>query len=94
MEVATPRVEVGVRELKNRLSHYLGRAQGGDEVIVTARGRPIARLAAIDASDDRLAMLIAEGVVRPPARRQRHRRPAERVRASGSVSDLVAEQRR
>src|SRR5262249_55890290 len=32
---------VGVRELKNRLTHYLRRARKGEEVIVTERGRPV-----------------------------------------------------
>jgi len=35
---------VGVRELKNRLTYYLQRARKGEEVIVTERGRPVAKL--------------------------------------------------
>ena len=93
MKVATSRVEVGVRELKNQLSRYLARVQEGEEVIVTERGRPVARISALDHSDDRLAALIASGVVRPPTRKQRHR-PARRIKARGSVSELVADQRR
>ena len=37
--------------------------------------------------------LIAAGVVRPPKRTTRSR-PAQRIKSKGSVSDLVAEQRR
>lgn len=37
-------MEVGVRELKARLSEYLGRAAAGEEVIVTDRGTPVVRL--------------------------------------------------
>jgi prevent-host-death family protein len=37
-------MEVSVREMKNNLSKYLKRAQAGEEVIVTDRGRPVARL--------------------------------------------------
>ena len=37
-------MEVSVRELKNRLSEYLKRVQAGEEVIVTSRHRPVARL--------------------------------------------------
>ncbi|MCJ7672194.1 MAG: type II toxin-antitoxin system prevent-host-death family antitoxin, partial [Acidimicrobiia bacterium] len=40
MAVATSRVEVGVRDLKNNLSRYLDRVKEGEEVIVTDRGRP------------------------------------------------------
>jgi prevent-host-death family protein len=93
MEVATSRIEVGVRDLKNNLSRYLDRVQGGEEVIVTERGRPVARLIALDQSGDRLADLIASGAVRPPKSRTRQR-PTNRIRAKGSVSELVAEQRR
>jgi prevent-host-death family protein len=93
MDVATSRIEVGVRDLKNNLSRYLDRVQGGEDVIVTERGKPVARLSSIDASTDRLAELIATGVVRPPKRSKRSR-PAQRLTPKGSVSDLVAEQRR
>jgi len=34
--------------LKTHLSHYLDAVKSGEEVIVTERGRPIARLAPLD----------------------------------------------
>ncbi len=34
----------GVAEVKARLSEYLARVRGGEEVLVTDRGRPIARI--------------------------------------------------
>jgi prevent-host-death family protein len=92
MEVATS-TEVGIRDLKNGLSKYLERVRAGEEVIVTDRGRPVARLSAIDESTDRLADLVAAGVVRAPTRKTR-RRPTRRIEAKGPVSDLVSEQRR
>lgn len=94
MDVATSsRVEVGVRELKNNLSRYLGQAEAGVEVVVTDRGRPIARLNGINVAErDRLAALVEAGLVRPPTSRVR-RRPVP-IKAKGTVSDLVAEQRR
>lgn len=91
--MATSRVEVGVRDLKNGLSRYLDRVQQGEEVIVTEHGRPVARLSAIDHPSDRLAALVASGAVRPPKSRTRHR-PVRRIKAKGSVSDLVSDQRR
>jgi prevent-host-death family protein len=95
MNIATSgtTIEVGVRELKNNLSRYLERIRHGDEVIVTDRGRPVARLGPVDAPTEKLAALVAAGVVQPPTSRVRHR-PDRRVKAAGSVSDLVAEQRR
>ncbi|MEM9033830.1 MAG: type II toxin-antitoxin system prevent-host-death family antitoxin [Actinomycetota bacterium] len=93
VNVATRRVEVGIRDLKNGLSKYIDRVRAGEEVIVTDRGRPVARLSSVDASEDRLADLVAAGVVRAPARRERHV-PRRRINPDGPVSDLVAEQRR
>ena len=37
-------MDTSVRELKARLSHYLKLAARGEQVTVTSRGRPIARL--------------------------------------------------
>jgi len=82
-----------VRDLKNNLSRYLSRVQEGDEVIVTDRGRPVARLVSLEHPTDLLAQLIASGAVRPPRSRTRHR-PPRRIKAKGEVSDFVAEQRR
>jgi len=36
--------EVAVRELKNHLSEYLRKVAAGEELIVTSRGKPVARL--------------------------------------------------
>lgn len=53
----------------------------------------MARLSAIDASEDRLADLVAAGLVRAPVSRTRHV-PGRRIETKAPVSDLVAEQRR
>lgn len=92
MTVATERFDVGVRELKNHLSRHLARVKDGAEVTITEHGRPVARIIPIDASTDRLADLIAAGVVRPP--RTKRRSAPKRINPAGTVSDLVADQRR
>jgi prevent-host-death family protein len=83
--------EIGVRELHDRLSEHLERVELGSEVVVTRRGRPIARLTAVTAEDP-LHELVRRGLVTLP----KHARSARRagVNARGSVSELVAEQRR
>ena len=91
MKVATN--QVGVKDLKNNLSAYLDDIAGGATIIVTERGRPIARILHIDASTAHLADLVERGLVQPPLDPTR-RRPAKRIKASGSVSELVSEQRR
>lgn len=84
-------MDVGVRELRNGLSRHLASVREGHVITVTDHGRPVARIVPVDAPTA-LERLIAEGRV-TPGRRRRRRRPAP-VKTSGSVSDLVAEQRR
>jgi prevent-host-death family protein len=84
-------VEVGVRDLRNNLSRYLERVQDGEEVVVTERGRAIARVVPLGA-ERLLEQLIAEGVVTPATRKRRA--PAKPIKTKGTVSDLVAKQRR
>jgi prevent-host-death family protein len=83
--------EVGVRALHDRLSEHLERVVDGAEVLVTRRGRPIARLSAVEEGDP-LQDLVRRGLVTPPDRPRAARRA--RVKARGPVSELVAEQRR
>jgi prevent-host-death family protein len=61
---------VSVAELKARLSEFLALVRGGDDVVVTDRGRPIARLTGLgpDAADARIAELVRAGSVRPARR--------------------------
>jgi len=83
--------QVGVRELHDRLSAYLEMVETGDEVIVTRRGRRIARLSALGAERP-LEELARRGLIRMPEEPRSPRRA--RVKGTGSVSELVAEQRR
>jgi prevent-host-death family protein len=91
MNVATSSGNVGVRELRDHLSKYLAEVKDGGEVVVTEHGRPIARLIPADAPRDRLAELIAAGRAQAP--RGPRRALPQPMKAKGTVSDLVAEQR-
>lgn len=82
--------EVGIRELHDRLSEHLDRVEHGAEVVVTRRGKRIARLSAVDA-EDALDDLVRRGLATPPQSPRSARSP--RVEPLGSVSDLVADQR-
>ena len=74
---------VGVRELKNRLTHYLRLTKKGERIIVTDRGNPIAvlheitRIEADAPPEECLAAASAEGTVRLPL--------------SGATIDLTSE---
>lgn len=43
-------MEVSIREMKNRLSKYLKLVQAGRDVVITDRGRPVARLTIVQLS--------------------------------------------
>lgn len=91
MTLHGPDKEVGVRELHDRLSEYLEKVEQGDEIVVTRRGKRIARLTRVETKRP-LEELAERGLVRLP-KRPRKPRKAE-IESKGSVSDLVAEQRR
>lgn len=84
-------MEVGIRELRDHLSQYIQQVEAGDEVVVTDRGRAVARVVPIKGirAIDRL---IAEGLVTPATSGKCRARP--RTKTVGTVSDLVADQRR
>src|SRR5207248_8360170 len=66
--------KVGVARLKAQLSRYLEVAKRGQEVVITERGRPVAKLVALggaDQADSRLERLIRAGVVIPGTGRLR-----------------------
>jgi prevent-host-death family protein len=87
------KVEVGVRELHDHLSRYVQHVADGGEVLVTKRGRRVARLSPID-GDDPLSDLRARGLVREPTSSKRPSRRLRPIAPSTLVSDLVVEQRR
>ncbi|MCY4193218.1 MAG: type II toxin-antitoxin system prevent-host-death family antitoxin [bacterium] len=83
-------MDVGVRELKAKLSEYIGRAAAGEVVIVTDRGRPVAQLAPL-AGFSAVARGIEEGWIEPPKRAGLA--PIERFVARQSVLDVLHEDR-
>jgi len=63
-------MRVSITELKAKLSEHLAAVRAGEEVIVTDRGRPIARLGPVEGEremESRLAALVRAGRLRPPA---------------------------
>ena len=51
---------VGVRELRQNLSRFLGQVKEGESFVVTERGREVARLSPSGPPDSPLARLAAE----------------------------------
>lgn len=89
----TVMADVGVAQLRRELKAWLDRVRAGEEVLVTDRGRPVARLVGVD-SAPLLDQLQVEGTISaPPTTPRPVARGADRVRGRGSVSDLVTEDR-
>jgi len=87
-------MDVAISILRAELSSWIGRAQSGEEVVVTDRGRPVARLLPVETAP-LLKQLFQRGVLTKPRRADRPpARGARRVQARGPVADLVSEQRR
>lgn len=85
--------EVGVAQLRRELKDWLDRAQAGDEVVVTDRGRPIARLSGIETTS-LLEQLTADGQLsRPRHDRRPTARGRQRVPATDEVSASVTTER-
>jgi len=51
---------VGVRELRQNLSRYLTQVKAGESLVVTERGREVARLTPSGPADSPIARLVAE----------------------------------
>ncbi len=93
---------IGIRELKNNLSHYVRQVEGGKRISVTAHGRVVAELvppgtraaAGRKKKEKRLSrfeQLIADGLIRP-ALEEGDPLPDDGLRiklSSGTVEELI-----
>lgn len=82
-------MDIGVRELKQRLSEFLDRAERGEVIRVTDRGRPKALLVPMPGRG-RLAEGIEEGWVMPGSGSLR---PIHREQSPRTVASVLAEDR-
>lgn len=88
----------GVVELKGNLNRILSQVKGGRAVLITERGKPVARLVPEGASsaplEKRLEQLCAAGLAIAPTRaRVRKRRPLPALKGK-KLSEVVVEDRR
>lgn len=87
-------MEVGVSDLRADLALWLRRVRSGEQVLITDRGVPVARLTAVDTAP-LIDQLTRDGILAKPILSARPKASAmRRVKARGSVSDLVSEERR
>lgn len=91
-------IAVGIKEIKNQLSRYLALVKEGEEILVTRRGKPVARIVrgweTATRLHDALRPLVEKGLVQLPTRALDRgiRKP---LRLSGKpASEMVLESRR
>ena len=81
---------VGIRELKAHLSEYVAQVSNGGEIVVTDRGRPVARLVPYMATSE-VDRGIDEGWIEAP--RRVGLAPIERVSSELSTLDVLEDDR-
>jgi prevent-host-death family protein len=85
---------VGIRELKSKLSQCVREVRRGATIIVTERGRRVARLVPeADSLEERLAILKNTGTILWSGRRLGARKPSARARGRRTVADVLVESR-
>ncbi len=87
-------MDVAVTELRAHLGRWIDAAREGNEIVITDRGTPVARIVALD-STPLIDRLTEQGVISRPVSSTRpvaggRRRPTPKR----PVSDIVGEQRR
>ena len=66
-----PTLQAPIGQLKARLSEFLSRVRAGEEVVITDRGTPVARIVPLEgarALAGRRAQLARAGLIREPRR--------------------------
>lgn len=91
-------IQVGIKELKNGLSRYLALVKQGDELIVTERGKPVARIIregdSANPIRNQLNGLAHEGLITMPSK-SIGKKDLKPVKTSGKpASEMVIEGRR
>lgn len=89
-------MNVGIRELKQHLSQYLARVRDGEEVIITDRGNPVARIAPVRraALSPTLQRLVDEGRAVDKGPPRFLPTPVSMTPGEKTSTDYVREQRR
>ncbi|CAN5561405.1 hypothetical protein BH23ACT6_BH23ACT6_25650 [soil metagenome] len=87
-------MDVAVTELRAHLGQWIDAVRAGNDVVITDRGRPVARIVALD-STAVIDRLTAQGIIGRPTRLTRPV-AGDRPRPSPKrpVADIVSEQRR
>jgi prevent-host-death family protein len=91
-------ISAGIKELKNNLSRFLALVKAGEEILITERGSPVARIVKENQGDKSiraaLGPLVQKGMIALPSRSLKKDRISA-VEAPGKpISEMVIEDRR
>ena len=86
-------VTVGIREFRRRLGEYLQRVKGGEEVLITHRGKPVAKVVPVE-RESKWEELVAGGVITPARRPWRPIELDSLLEAEHPLSEEIIRQRR
>ena len=86
-------VEISVSDLRKGLTTALATAKDGEDVVITERGVPVARLTGVE-SADLLARLVDDGLISPPAESRAVPRLPQAEAAKDALSSLLGRMRR
>ena len=88
-------IRVGTRELRNKFSEYLRRVKKGETIIVTERGKPVARFMPTGQSvEERIWAMVDAGLADWNGEKLKPHKPKIINKSGRLMSDIVVEDRR
>jgi prevent-host-death family protein len=91
-------ITAGIKDAKNNLSHYLALVKAGEEIVITERGKPVARIIGERNGKQQLRIaldpLIRRGLITLPTRDLIKERLPPLATKGKPVSEMVIEDRR
>lgn len=88
---------IGIGDLQKRLGSQIGELEPGDILVITRRGRPVARMVPVELPevpiDERTTLFIAAGLGAWNGRKPSSDIPKARVRGPKTVAELLLEDR-
>ena len=88
-------LNVGVRELKARLSEYLRHVKAGRTIVITEHGKTVGRIVPAETSlEEKLEAMRRAGLIRWSGKKLKPMKPVAKTKEGHSVADLIIEDRR
>jgi prevent-host-death family protein len=89
-------LQVGIRELKSRLSHYIRHVKSGQTVTITERGKPVGQIIPIvqeQSLEDKLKAMADAGLLEWNGQKLEPTPRVARTQGDRTVADLLLEDR-